>query len=278
VFACVVYLSIAEKSNNDSDDDEPAEKQSDRRGSNSDTNDSTRVGLTRINALDLMKKGAPFLKYGRFGFPHFREFQLTEDNMRIVWFSSGKSLSDSSLHLRDIEEIRMGQATEIFAKYPAPELAAASMSLMYDNRERSLDIIAKTPYDFKVWSTALHGLVRKARECTDEQMHELREWPIDIRIEPTRVNRSMRYVCGVRVRVWHVCTRCALRRVGMFSSLAYGPRVFVHVAELQLRDLSKFCGRLVQFEVFRRDRGKRACGIRGNSTPCRKVSCAGTMG
>jgi hypothetical protein len=140
------------------------------------------ASINRINALEMMKKGSPFLKYGRFGIPHFRDFHLSHDNLRIVWFSSGKSLNDSSVRLRDIEDIRVGQSTEVFARHPAPELSGSSMSLIYDNGRRTLDIIAKTPFDFKIWSHALRWLVQKAKACSDEQMTNIADLPIDVKI------------------------------------------------------------------------------------------------
>lgn len=151
--------------------------------SSSDASNNDGPIIVRMDALEAMKKGAPFLKYGRIGFPHFREFQLSEDNLRLQWFSSEKSLSDSSIALHDFDEIRLGQTTELFERYPAPELVSASMSVLYQNRERSLDIIAKTPLDFKVWSVGLNALMRKAKQMSDEQLSELRELIIEVKLD-----------------------------------------------------------------------------------------------
>ena len=126
--------------------------------------------------------GSPFLKYGRFGYPHFRLVQLAEDNHRLIWFSKNKSIEDTqsayschfflffshfclsslsswSVDLTEVDEIVLGQQTSIFERHRAPELNNASFSIVYGGHKRTLDLIAKTPYDFALWTTALTKLV-----------------------------------------------------------------------------------------------------------------------
>ncbi len=106
-----------------------------------------RVVRIKVDVLGFMKKGTPFLKYGKFGYPHFRQFYVNESNTALVWFSASKKLSEtqSTFHrsfklrfapecslsrvvraflvsIEDIDEIVLGQTTPIFAKHPSPEL------------------------------------------------------------------------------------------------------------------------------------------------------------
>lgn len=46
--------------------------------------------IQEIDALKMMKSGTSFLKYGKWGAPHFRPFRLSQDNTRIVWSSKNK--------------------------------------------------------------------------------------------------------------------------------------------------------------------------------------------
>jgi hypothetical protein len=114
----------------------------------------------RIDVLDYMKKGTPFLKYGRKGFPHFRQMQLTKDNQAIQWYSGKKKLSASRVYLKDIQKLQKGQSTAVFSKHNVKSLERSSFSLIYDNGKRTLDLIAKDPNDFTVWVHGLKVLMR----------------------------------------------------------------------------------------------------------------------
>lgn len=89
-----------------------------------------------VDVLSYMKKGTSFLKYGKRGYPHFRNFQISDDNMRLVWFSKAKKLRDTQIEFADIQEIRMGQTTPVFKRHPAPELARSSFSVIYKKKKR----------------------------------------------------------------------------------------------------------------------------------------------
>jgi hypothetical protein len=107
--------------------------------------------LMQLDVLKYMHKGTPFLKYGKRGYPHFRQFQLSSDNMRLVWYSKQKKMKTTQVHLSDVDDIRTGQTTPNFERHRAPELARSSFSLIYRNRRETLDLIAKDPNEFKLW-------------------------------------------------------------------------------------------------------------------------------
>jgi hypothetical protein len=78
-----------------------------------------------------------------------------------VWFSKGKSIKQTQIAVLDVEELRLGQTTPVFHRHSAPELNAASFSVLY--RGKSLDLTAKDPNDFQVWTAGLQELIRLAR-------------------------------------------------------------------------------------------------------------------
>jgi len=48
-------------------------------------------GLKQIrDVLPELKRGAALLKYGRHGFPHFRQVNLSSDNLKLIWYSTSK--------------------------------------------------------------------------------------------------------------------------------------------------------------------------------------------
>jgi hypothetical protein len=139
-----------------------------------------------VDVLDVMHKGTPFLKYGKSGFPHFRQFQLSADNSRIEWFSGNKKTSETQIPLAVIDEIRLGQNTANFSRHPAPDLAKSSFSVLYNMGRSTLDVIAKDPNDFLIWTRGLRELVRISSEGRPGELEELKTLPLNLGIQTAR--------------------------------------------------------------------------------------------
>jgi hypothetical protein len=158
--------------------------------------------VMNVDVLVAMKKGTPFLKYGTNGYPHFRQFLLSDDNMKIMWFSKLKRRKNTEIRIEHIREIREGQTTSTFERYEAPELKHQSFSILYKRSFResakTLDLIAKDNNEFKIWLNGLKELVRMHQQHTlrpemDKLVLELhiragRRSSVDIRDEKTGEN------------------------------------------------------------------------------------------
>jgi len=131
--------------------------------------DKHRVVSERIDALELMKSGTQFLKYGSYGFPHFRHFHLTEDNTALQWYSKKKSSRKTRIEFGQIEEIVVGQKMPKFKRHRAPELEQSSFSIIY-NKGKTLDLIAIQPREFKIWITGLRELFKLCRNLNQDAM------------------------------------------------------------------------------------------------------------
>ena len=92
-----------------------------------------------------------------YGFPHLRQFQLSDDTQRLVWYSASKSKSDSVVYLEQLDEIVLGQETPAFKNYRLPMLEHLSFSLVYNNG-KTLDLTCKDEYEFDTWLTGLKAL------------------------------------------------------------------------------------------------------------------------
>ena len=112
----------------------------------------------KIDVLQYMRRGTSFLKYGKRGYPHFRQFQLSGDNMRLLWFSKSKKLKDTLLELGDVTDVVMGQTTPVFDRHRTPYLASSSFSLLYNYRHDSINLISKDPNEFKIWTRGLQHI------------------------------------------------------------------------------------------------------------------------
>lgn len=109
-------------------------------------------------AIDSMRRGANLLKHTRFGFPHLRQFQLSEDKRRLLWYSGAKRKDDSIVQVEHIEEIILGQQTSIFNNYRLPMLEHLSFSIRHLHG-KTLDLTCKDEFEFDHWVTGLKALL-----------------------------------------------------------------------------------------------------------------------
>ncbi|CAK7327262.1 unnamed protein product [Dovyalis caffra] len=110
-------------------------------------------------ALVTLKKGTQLIKYSRKGKPKFRAFRLSPDETTLIWFSHGQ---EKNLKLSSVLRIIPGQRTAVFRRYLRPEKDYLSFSLLYNNGERSLDLICKDKFEAEVWLAGLKALIGKS--------------------------------------------------------------------------------------------------------------------
>ncbi|EEQ99816.1 hypothetical protein Pmar_PMAR020274 [Perkinsus marinus ATCC 50983] len=64
-----------------------------------------------------MCHGTNLLKHTAHGHPHLRQFQLSTDHQRLLWYSAGPDRKESVMALSDVCELRLGQQTSTFLQY-----------------------------------------------------------------------------------------------------------------------------------------------------------------
>ncbi|OMO95438.1 Zinc finger, FYVE-type [Corchorus olitorius] len=111
-------------------------------------------------ALISLKKGTQLIKYSRKGKPKFRAFRLSPDETTLIWLSHGE---EKYLKLSSVCRIIPGQRTAVFRRYLRPEKDYLSFSLLYNNGERSLDLICKDKVEAEVWFGGLKALTGQNR-------------------------------------------------------------------------------------------------------------------
>ncbi|KAK6265652.1 hypothetical protein QUC31_016489 [Theobroma cacao] len=111
-------------------------------------------------ALITLKKGTQLIKYSRKGKPKFRAFRLSPDETTLIWLSHGE---ERNLKLSSVSRIIPGQRTAVFRRYLRPEKEYLSFSLLYNNGERSLDLICKDKVEAEVWFAGLKALIGQNR-------------------------------------------------------------------------------------------------------------------
>ncbi|KAL7102245.1 hypothetical protein ACP275_08G107400 [Erythranthe tilingii] len=107
-------------------------------------------------ALIALKKGTQLIKYSRKGKPKFCTFRLSPDEATLIWYSHG---SERHLTLSSVSRIIPGQRTPVFKRFLRPEKDYLSFSLIYNNGDRSLDLICKDKVESEVWLAGLKALI-----------------------------------------------------------------------------------------------------------------------
>ncbi|KAI4371923.1 hypothetical protein MLD38_010218 [Melastoma candidum] len=107
-------------------------------------------------ALISLKRGSQLIKYSRKGKPKVCPFRLSPDETTLIWYSRGE---ERNLTLSLVSRVIPGQRTAVFRRYLRPEKDYLSFSLIYNNGERSLDLICKDQKEVEAWLTGLKSLI-----------------------------------------------------------------------------------------------------------------------
>ncbi|KAK4733086.1 hypothetical protein R3W88_007347 [Solanum pinnatisectum] len=106
--------------------------------------------------LITLKKGTQLIKYSRKGKPKFCPFRVSPDETTLIWYSRG---SERNLKLSAVSKIIPGQRTPVFKRFLRPEKEYLSFSLIYNNGERSLDLICKDKIEAEIWIAGLKNII-----------------------------------------------------------------------------------------------------------------------
>ncbi|XP_050371988.1 PH, RCC1 and FYVE domains-containing protein 1-like [Argentina anserina] len=112
-------------------------------------------------ALIALKKGTQLLKYSRKGKPKLCPFRLSGDERTLIWLSRGE---ERHLILSSVTRIIPGQRTAVFRRYLRPEKDYLSFSLLYNNGERSLDLVCKDKAEVEIWIAGLKSLISSGQQ------------------------------------------------------------------------------------------------------------------
>ncbi|KAG9445658.1 hypothetical protein H6P81_011786 [Aristolochia fimbriata] len=107
-------------------------------------------------AILALKKGTQLVKYSRKGKPKFCPFRVSVDETTLIWYSHGH---ERSLKLDIVSKIISGQRTAVFRRNLRPDKEYLSFSLVYNNGERSLDLICKDKAETEIWFAGLKALI-----------------------------------------------------------------------------------------------------------------------
>ncbi|XP_052190619.1 PH, RCC1 and FYVE domains-containing protein 1-like isoform X2 [Diospyros lotus] len=113
-------------------------------------------------ALIVLKRGTQLIKYSRKGKPKFCPFRISPDETTLIWYSNGH---ERNLKLSSVSRIIPGQRTAVFRRFLRPEKEYLSFSLLYNNGERTLDLICKDKVEAAVWLAGLKALTSTALNC-----------------------------------------------------------------------------------------------------------------
>ncbi|XP_022759394.1 PH, RCC1 and FYVE domains-containing protein 1 [Durio zibethinus] len=111
-----------------------------------------------FQAILAMKKGAHLLKCCRRGKPKLCPFRLSTDEKYLIWYSGQE---ERQLRLSSVMKIVTGQKTANFQRHHQPEKEQQSISLIYANGERSLNLICKDKEQADSWFVGLRAVISR---------------------------------------------------------------------------------------------------------------------
>ncbi|CAL5192431.1 unnamed protein product [Lathyrus oleraceus] len=111
-------------------------------------------------ALIILKKGTQIIKYSRKAKPKVCPFRLSLDETTLIWISHKK---ERTLQLSSVSRLIPGQRTAVFRRYLQQEKDYLSFSLVYNNGDRTLDLICKDKAEVEVWFAGLNQLISNGR-------------------------------------------------------------------------------------------------------------------
>jgi len=124
--------------------------------------------------FDLMKRPTPVLKFGRRGQPHWRVFELAQDETKITYQGSKKRQADlAGYTIASMRSIKLGQHSTSFQRSTLRQLDNVSMTIRYINpnqfgKEDSLDLVLRHPDELRIWLLGLRELMRRHSEKTGD--------------------------------------------------------------------------------------------------------------
>jgi len=103
---------------------------------------------------ELLRKGAIFLKYGRFGKPHPRWVRMSPDLRKLVWSELGTSkmavevrvTTERSVSVKTISNIVLGQSTKVFRRFSESRAKRAHCCFSLITAKRTIDLELFVPF------------------------------------------------------------------------------------------------------------------------------------
>jgi len=128
---------------------------------------ATRPAESDIKTINqLMTKPTMFLKFGRRGDPHWRKFSLVwldQNRGAAIRWETKKKTKTPEIKITNMKEVRFGQNSAVFKRKTMPHLNSLSFTILYttpSGKEETLDLIAKHPDDFFIWTVGVkHAII-----------------------------------------------------------------------------------------------------------------------
>ena len=144
----------------------------------------------QLKALNILKNGFVFMKYGKYGDPHERLLMLSNCEKKIEWRAINKKTA-SSIEIDAIKDVKEGRNSTIFAKHKAKtqEQTLMSFSIYYLNG-KTLDLEANNQENKQKFLWSLGVLVKKAKQNVTKNKNGMISQPKRIVTEDFITNKK----------------------------------------------------------------------------------------
>jgi len=134
----------------------------------------------KCDVLPVLKRGTSLLKKGSHGKPHFHQFNLSEDNSKLVWYSKNKTLDQSCIQIKEMKKIIQGETAKKFDCADSMMSKSGSFTVLY-GEDKSLNLKAKSVNEMKMWIQALQLLHQLSQKGIDLSKISKLEVEVDFR-------------------------------------------------------------------------------------------------
>jgi hypothetical protein len=125
-----------------------------------------KIQVPKTDALAELLRGTAMLKFTRRGqsTAHFKFFQLvrSKTTFYLQWFSKRKPLKTTTINIARMNCVLQGKKSNVYLHHREFSLTSTAISIIYKG-DRSVDLVAKSLDECKMWYKCLRELIRRAR-------------------------------------------------------------------------------------------------------------------
>ena len=114
---------------------------------------------------NLLKDGAIFLKYGKWGKPHQRFVRVSKDLKLIEWHAINKKKVTGYMSVESVTQVIPGRKTKTFSKFPNELKELSSFSIISKKRTLDLEVGENNPIERSVWLEAFQALIDSVQKA-----------------------------------------------------------------------------------------------------------------
>jgi hypothetical protein len=126
--------------------------------------EASKDSVKEVDVIEYIKSGSILLKFGARGNPHFRFFAVNSKLDTLLWMSGSKMLELTQIPVVSISDIKFGLGDKALRIKGAKQYQDLGFTIVYDDYQKTLELLAKDTEELQIWITALIVLHNACKE------------------------------------------------------------------------------------------------------------------